>query len=88
MGTIYYNRRILGIFGHLKQPETIGTHSGFPSTSEDLGAQNDLKRSNMATASKSPLPPRPQSVPLLRKTMSPDPSNVKASPTRAKTPLV
>ncbi|KAJ7361892.1 hypothetical protein OS493_014538 [Desmophyllum pertusum] len=41
----------------------------------------------MATTSKSPLPPRPQSVPLLWKTMSPDPSNVKASPTRAKTPL-
>ncbi|KAL9963207.1 hypothetical protein ACROYT_G032385 [Oculina patagonica] len=61
--------------------------SGFPSASEDLGARNDLKRPNMATTSKSPLPPRPQSVPLLRKTMSPDPSNVKASPTRAKTPL-
>ena len=71
-----------------KQSEIIGTHSGYPSASEDLGAQNDLKRSNMATTSKSPLPPRPQSVPLLRKTMSPDPSNVKASPTRAKTPLV
>lgn len=72
----------------LKKSEIIGTHSGYPTTSDDLGAQNDLKRSNMATTSKSPLPPRPQSVPLLRKTMSPDPSNVKASPTRAKTPLV
>jgi hypothetical protein len=74
--------------GRLKQSEIIGTRSGFPRSSEDLRAQNDLKRSNMATTSKSPLPPRPQSVPLLRKAMSPDPSNVKASPTRAKTPLV
>ena len=74
--------------GFLKPSEVIGAYSGYPSASEDLGAQNDLKRSNMATTSKSPLPPRPQSVPLLRKTMSPDPSNVKASPTRAKTPLV
>ena len=72
----------------MRQSEIIGKHSVYPSISEDLRAQNDLKRSNMATTSKSPLPPRPQSVPLLRKTMSPDPSNVKASPTRAKTPLV
>lgn len=41
----------------------------------------------MATSSKSPLPPRPQSVPLLRKTMSPDPPNLRASAARAKTPL-
>ncbi|XP_044184545.1 PAS domain-containing serine/threonine-protein kinase-like isoform X1 [Acropora millepora] len=41
----------------------------------------------MATNSKCPLPPRPQSVPLLRKTMSPDPTNAKSSPTRSKTPL-
>ncbi|XP_022800681.1 uncharacterized protein LOC111338444 [Stylophora pistillata] len=42
----------------------------------------------MATTSKSPLPPRPQSVPLLRKTMSPDSTNMKdSSPIRAKTPL-
>ena len=71
---------------------TIGLRQDFPSTAEDLGARNNLNRqTNMATVSKSPLPPmppRPQSVPLLRKTMSPEPSNVKASPIRSKTPLV
>lgn len=82
---------MIAVLDILSSPEIVGDdriRSGFPSTSEDLGARNDLKRPNMATTSKSPLPPRPQSVPLLRKTMSPDPSNVKASPTRAKTPLV
>ena len=81
--------------GHLYNPylwNTIGFRRDFPSTAEDLGARNNLNRqSNMATVSKSPLPPmppRPQSVPLLRKTMSPEPSNVKASPIRSKTPLV
>ena len=71
---------------------TIGFRRDFPSNAEDLGARNNLNRqTNMATVSKSPLPPmppRPQSVPLLRKTMSPEPSNVKASPIRSKTPLV
>ena len=71
---------------------TIGFRQDFPSTAEDLGARNNLNRqTNMATVSKSPLPPmppRPQSVPLFRKTMSPEPSNVKASPVRSKTPLV
>lgn len=81
--------------GHLNWPylrNTIGFRRDFPSTAEDLGARNNLNRqTNMATVSKSPLPPmppRPQSVPLLRKTMSPEPSNVKASPVRSKTPLV
>lgn len=81
--------------GHLNWPylrNTIGFRRDFPSTAEDLGARNNLNRqTNMATVSKSPLPPmppRPQSVPLLRKTMSPEPSNVKASPIRSKTPLV
>ena len=66
----------------------FGILSYVTKATEHLGAENDLKRPNMATNSKCPLPPRPQSVPLLRKTMSPDPTNAKSSPTRSKTPLV
>ena len=89
-----YTGRITVAFAHDQIGSIRRDPTGFRCQHErcrSLGA-HDLPylktTAKMATTSDATLPPRPQSVPLFPRSMSPDLSHFRASPKRVRTPLV